>query len=131
MAATMEMTGYLALLFGAYMIAAAFGMLRRPQMVDSIVQGIAKNDLLAFMMGLFVLAMGGTIVGLHDRWDTWLEAIVSLIGWAALIEGLLILAVHDLFIGLFAAIRWSHALVRAISLACMVAGAALVFAALA
>lgn len=131
MASALGTTDYLALLFGIYMIAAAAGMLRRPQMVDAIMRGLKDNDLLAFILGIFILAVGGAIVGVHNRWDTPLEFVVSLIGWAALVEGFLMLLAHDLYIGVFAGISWSHRLVRIISVLCILGGVALVAAALA
>lgn len=131
MAATLGTTEYLALLYGIYMIAAGLGLMQRPQMVDAIMKGLLDNDALSFIGGIFILAIGGTIIGIHNAWDTPLAIIVSLIGWAALIEGLLMLIAHDRFIGAFAGINWTHRVIRIIAGLCMIAGAALVLAALA
>lgn len=81
----------LAMLIGLYELAAGFvsvtGRIDWTAMLDEF----DRSPALAFVTGFVVFAIGGTMVMVHQRWSDPLAMIVSLVGWIALAEGLLML----------------------------------------
>ena len=63
----------------------------------TMLDDLRDNTTLGFITGVFTFALGAFIISLHNIWTNPLAIIVSLIGWAALIEGLLFLAVRKPF----------------------------------
>lgn len=131
MASTIGLTQYLALLIGVYLIAASLGFLRLPETVDETLKGLKGDRVLGLLIGVMTLTIGGAVIGLHNRWDGGLAVIVTLIGWAILIKGLLLLAFRDFFLEIVAELRLSHPVVRVISALCVIAGGLLIIAAFA
>ncbi|MEC9344272.1 MAG: hypothetical protein VYD64_10560 [Pseudomonadota bacterium] len=130
MASTLGLTNYLALLYGLYMIAACIGLLRKPEIVDSIMDAMRSSPAAAYAAGISAFVIGGAMVGLHNRWDGPLEVVVSIVGWVALAEGLVFLAAQDLFVGLLDRMNLTHRFIRSLSLVFIVLGLVLVAAAL-
>ena len=50
-----------------------------------------RSPALTFVIGFMVFAIGGTLVLVHCLWTDFLAVIVSLMGWIALAEGLLLM----------------------------------------
>ena len=91
-------------------------------------QGLLDNPLLAYLSGVITFVIGAALVGLHDRWNDFLSGFVSLIGWAALIEGVLLLALPRHFIGFFAKLKLSEGMLRYCGLFTFIAGFSLLTA---
>jgi len=123
-------TNVIAALTGLYMLAGGVGMLTDREVWSRVIRDIAASPALGYMAGILAFAIGAAIVAVHNRWVTPLEIVVSVIGWAALIEGVLMLALRRPFIGLFARLAPSASAGRIIAGLVAVAGAVLVYAAL-
>jgi len=87
------LTLQLAVAFGAYMLAAAISGFLRPRHWRGILDAIADNDALIYLSGVFAFTVGTALVLVHNHWGDPLAIVISVIGWAALIEGLVLVAV--------------------------------------
>lgn len=92
MAQTQDITSWIALFTGFYAFGAALGELRSPGSWAAMLAGMENNDALRFLTGIVVLALGAVIY-LVNPWqpDDWLAVIVTLMGAAMAVEGVVIL----------------------------------------
>ncbi|MGJ0510604.1 MAG: hypothetical protein ACR652_26460 [Methylocystis sp.] len=81
-------TLYLAKLMGAYSLFAAAWMFWRREAALALVDRISNDPVFESMIGTLRLVVGLAIVIGHNRWDGWVEALVSLLGWIAVASGL-------------------------------------------
>jgi hypothetical protein len=82
------MTAYLAKLIGAYSLVAGAWLLLRREAAVALVARISNDPVFLSSIGLLRLAIGLAIVIGHELWGGWVEILVSLIGWIALLSGL-------------------------------------------
>ena len=95
----MELSLFLAQLFGLSMIIFVTIVLFRPNIIDSMIKDL-KNPSLAVVMTSFVTVIAGLAVVLsHNIWEFSWVGLVTLFGWAALIKGILFIACPDTLIG--------------------------------
>jgi hypothetical protein len=104
MAETSDIAAWIILFTGLYSLAASIGELRTPGLWASMLEDFERQPGLRFMSGFFVLALGATIY-MVNPWQPgdWLSVVVSVLGGLMALEGALILAMGDRFLG-FA--RW-------------------------
>lgn len=81
-------TLYLAKLMGAYSLFAAAWLMWRREAALGLVDRISNDPVFESMIGTLRLVVGLAIVLGHNRWGGPLEALVSLIGWIALMSGI-------------------------------------------
>lgn len=112
MFADVTLTETLARILGVYMAAAGAGLLIDPKAYDGVMENIRDNPALGYIAAIAVFAIGAILVTLHNQWNGWQQIIVSLVGWAALVEGVLMLAVRRSFFSLVAKIPLSTGLLR-------------------
>jgi len=127
MVSELSLTEFLALAFGLYMIAAGIGLLSEGDNYNQIISDFKDNAALGYLAGILAFALGVVIVRFHNDWSSVMAGVVSLIGWAALVEGVLMLAFRRAFLGVFAGINFSSAVTRGFGVACVALGAWLVF----
>jgi hypothetical protein len=85
-------TAFLGKLLGLYYIAVSLAMFVHPQATAEIMKGIVENPPLLFIVGLIGLTTGLAIVLAHNVWSGGaLPIIVTLVGWAILIKGTLLM----------------------------------------
>lgn len=87
----MELTVLLSKIFGVYMIIAGIAVFfnRRHLMVGIV--AMAKERFAQLVAGILAVLMGLILVNIHNVWSTAPAIVVSLIGWAALLKGVLYL----------------------------------------
>ncbi|WP_242128452.1 DUF2065 family protein [Sphingobium sp. Sx8-8] len=78
---------------GLYMIVIGMGGLTAPRRWREMMDDLARSPGLVMALGFPVFVVGAALVLIHSIWTDPLAIIVSLIGYAALIEGALLLAV--------------------------------------
>lgn len=78
---------------GLYMIVVGIGGLIAPSRWRAMMDDLERSPGLVMALGFPVFAVGAALVLIHSIWTDPLAIIVSLIGYAALIEGALLLAV--------------------------------------
>ncbi|HJT41740.1 MAG TPA: DUF2065 family protein [Sphingobium sp.] len=112
---------------GLYMIVIGIGGLTAPRRWRQMMDDLERAPGLVMAMGFAVFAVGAALVLIHSIWTDPLACLVSLIGYVALIEGALLLAVPGplLKIG-----RWSVHFTRAWAIVSIVLGVLLFLAGL-
>jgi len=130
MIASYTVTEVIAALIGLYMLAGGVGMLAERDVSSKVIKEFAASPALCYLAGIVAFAIGAAIAATHNRWGTPLEVIVSLIGWATLVEGVLMLAVRRPFIGFFARLALSESMLRIFAGLTVAFGGVLLYAAL-
>lgn len=95
---------------GLYMIVIGIGGIVAPQRWRAMMDDLERSTGLVMALGFGVFVVGAALVLIHSIWTDPLAVIVSLIGYAALIEGALLLAVPGPLIRIG---RWSINFTRA------------------
>jgi len=125
----MTTTNTLAALIGLYFAAAGVGLFVERNNAKQLFRELVAQPIFGFLGGIIAFIIGGAIVGVHNNWNSLLSGFVSLVGWAALLEGVLMLACRDWFLGLFARLTLSSRTISALALGTVVLGAVLLSAA--
>jgi hypothetical protein len=85
-------TIFLSRLFGLYFILIALPMMLHKQAVVEMVTGLLRDPLMMFVLGLLALVGGLAMVLEHNIWSGGvLPVVVTIVGWLALVKGLLFL----------------------------------------
>jgi hypothetical protein len=96
----------LAKAFGVYFIAAGLSGLLAPERWRAILDGFRQNAALSYISGVFVFALGVAVIIAHNIWADPLAIVVTLIGWAAAIEGVVLIAFPEPLL------KWSVSFLR-------------------
>lgn len=83
----MEVTLFLAKLFGMYFIATGIAALLRGKELSESVNEFRNSPLLTYV-GALLTILGLTFVILHNAWDTGPRVVVTIVAWLTLVEGL-------------------------------------------
>jgi len=121
------LTLHLAVLIGLYLVAAGVGGLTGQARWDEVTAEIGRSPGLTYLLGAVAFAIGALIVMLHNRWTDPLACAVSFVGWAALTEGLVLLAHPPAWLALA---RPTLRHLRAVAVAAVLIGALLLLAGL-
>jgi uncharacterized protein YjeT (DUF2065 family) len=121
------LTLHLAVLIGLYMIAVGIGGLTGNARWAELVEELERSPSLLWLVGAFAFAVGALVVTIHNRWTDPLAMIVTFAGWAALAEGLVLLAYPAAWLAL-ARPMLRH--VRAVAIASILLGALFLLAGL-
>jgi hypothetical protein len=99
MAASDDISAWIALFVGLYSLAAAVGEWRSPNTWWTMLKEFERSPALRFVTGYVTLGFGAAIY-LVNPWrpEDWLAVAVSALGGVAVAEGLLILAAGDRFL---------------------------------
>ena len=112
---------------GLYMIVVGIGGLTAPQRWRAMMEDLERSPGLVMALGFPVFAVGAALILIHSIWTDPLAVIVSLIGYVALVEGALLLAVPGPLIRIG---RWSVQFTRAWAIVSIVLGILLFLAGL-
>ena len=127
---TLSVTQILAVFVGLYMVAAGIGFLTGRGSYATLIDELRDNTALGYVTGAFVFALGAAMVAVHNLWTGPLAIVVSLVGWGALIEGVLMLAIRRTFLGLVKVVPLTPATMVPFGIAAIVLGAVLAIAGL-
>lgn len=122
------LTETLARILGVYMAAAGIGLLLDPKAYDGVMENFRANPALAYISAVLVFALGAVLVTLHNQWGSWPEILVSLIGWGALAEGVLMLAVRRSYFALVARIPLGLGMLRGFGVFTLILGVIYLYA---
>ncbi len=78
---------------GLYMILIGLSGLAAPQRWRALMDELTASPALQMIMGVMVFVIGVTLAMIHSHLTDPLAIIVTLVGWAALLEGALLIAV--------------------------------------
>ncbi len=87
----MILTILLAKIFGLYMLAIGVSILMNRRQMMLAVVALMKDRAVQLMGGVIALLLGLFLVNIHNDWSTLPAVLVSLVGWAALVKGLVYL----------------------------------------
>ncbi|GLS33660.1 hypothetical protein SAMN04488498_11612 [Mesorhizobium albiziae] len=93
-------TGLLAILIGLMSIATGIGGLLRPNDWRRMFDEFEASPGLSLAIALIAILFGSLVISIHPRWDTPLQIVISVIGWASFIEGLALLSIPRSYIGM-------------------------------
>lgn len=127
---SLTLTHGLGAIIGLYFLAAGLGLFCNRAQVGQMFRDLQDQPMLGYLSGVLAFAIGAAMVGVHNDWSTWLSSFVSLVGWITLLEGTLLLAVRNWFLGLFGGWFHSDGFLKIISSATMVGGVLLLWFAL-
>lgn len=111
MANNPALTELLATFLAIYLLAAGLGVLIERKSLASVYTDLQEHSILGHLAGLVAFFVGAAVVAIHNQWGSFLAGLVSLVGWAALIEGVLMLAVRRRFLAVFAPMMNSEPLI--------------------
>lgn len=114
----------LARAFGVVILAVALAALLSPSRMRTTLDEFARSPGLTFIAALFAVVLGMALVIIHSVWADLPAALVSLLGWAILIKGILLLAVPEGLLKLGSAAASSDGTVRAWGVFAVLLGAA-------
>ena len=86
------LTEILARIFGLYMLAAGIGLALNGDNMLKMIEEMRQSRLAFYLGGLIAFAIGAAIVSLHNDFSGPLAIVVTLFGWVALAEGVIMLA---------------------------------------
>lgn len=125
----MDTTSTIASLIGLYFVSAGIGLLVDRDFCANVIAELRDQTVLGFIAGIVTFVIGGTIVAVHNDWSGLLAGFVSLVGWVALAEGVLILAFRRWFLGLFSGLNLSPVVITGFGAGTTALGLLLILAA--
>ena len=93
----MNTTLFLAQLFGVLFIAVGLGMLLNQKHYGSMIRSVLKSDATLYFGGAGSLTVGFLILSVHQGWGSISEVMITTIGYAALIKGILLIVFPGVF----------------------------------
>jgi len=90
-------TQLFARVLGPYLVIAAVVMLARADRIPALLEEFGDSSALPWVCGAFVLLIGLTTVALHQRWRGAAAIAITVLGWLAVAEGVVLLAVPDAY----------------------------------
>ncbi|XKT75168.1 MAG: hypothetical protein ACJKSS_00020 [Patescibacteria group bacterium UBA2103] len=83
----MELTLFLAKVLGIYALVGGLSGLFYPARMQKALAEVTKSYIFPYFDGAIALILGLVVVLNHNLWNTAVEIIISLFGWAAIVEG--------------------------------------------
>ena len=123
MTTAIPLTLHLLVLIGLYELAAGLAGFTGRMDWSALLDEFERSPALSFITGFMVFVLGGVLILAHHHWTDPLAVVVSLVGWIAAVEGLMIMVVAKPLLA------WSRPLVRsqrAVSIFAMLFGIALI-----
>jgi len=90
--------------FSLYYIAVGIGILVNPQFYKRIFEEFIERTSILYLGGVIALGVGYFIVAFHNTWTKDLSVIITIVGWLALVKGILIFICPGLMIAVTKAI---------------------------
>ena len=121
----MPITQILAALIGLYFICGGIAILNDRKAMSGMMQSLADQPLLGYLGGIMAFAIGGTILAVHSLWTGWLAGFVTLVGWVALAEGVLLIAAREPFLRVVSKLKLDNRFGTVLSLGIIALGGVL------
>ena len=81
-------TEFLLRLFGPVFLVIGVGMVLNPKQYVTMFKNLKTDTITFYLIAVMPLSIGIVLVQVHNVWNTLDEVLVSLIGWAALVKGI-------------------------------------------
>jgi len=83
------MTIFLAKIWGPVILTIGFGIFVSNNYYIKIYRDLEKNALAVFLFGMIAMVGGIVQVLFHNIWDSFIESVITILGWGLLIKGLI------------------------------------------
>jgi len=120
-------TTIIAHLLGICYLALGCCMFFRPTAVLAGINALMKDKAALFTIGFMTIIIGALILIFHQRFATYLEIFISLLGWVALFKGMALIAYPELMKEMSAAVYKDAVNVRSISIFVILLGVAFLY----
>jgi len=127
---TFTTTQILAGLMGLYFVAAGINLLTNSEATLGMIKDMIGQPVFGFLGGLVAFTVGGVIVAIHHDWSSLLAGFITLIGWIALAEGVLLIACGKWFLGLFARLKFTAGIIKMFGAGTLTLGVVMIWAGL-
>lgn len=124
----MAATNILAALIGLYFICGGLAILNDRKVMAGMMQSLTDQPVLGYLGGVMAFAIGGTILAVHSLWTGWLAGFVTVVGWIALVEGVLLIAARERFLSIVSRLSLDNRFGTVLALGIMVLGGVLLAA---
>ncbi len=95
----MQTSIFLARLLGPLLLLPGIGILINPRVFRTIAGEVVRSTTLLYLFGLIDFAAGLAIVLTHNVWAGSWRLLITLIGWAMLLRGVVRIIVPDMVMG--------------------------------
>lgn len=93
----METSLFIAKIFAVVYVTVGLGMLFNFKYYQKAMKDVLKNPVTAMYGGMFALAIGFVMITFHNIWIQDWTVIITVLGWAALVKGALLLLIPGPF----------------------------------
>ena len=101
----MDISIFLAQVFGLYFVIAGAAMLMRPKAISTLIETLGTRSSI-YLTGFFALMLGIPLVLIHNIWDGSWRIIITIMAWLALLKGVARIFFPDMVVG------WAQGLAR-------------------
>ena len=108
--------------FSIVYLAIGIGMIVNPAFYKKMFSDFMENSAILYMGGIMALVIGFLIVRFHNTWTWDFSVIITIIGWIALIKGIVILVLPKHMISVSKAIINSPTFMKVESVIAIVMG---------
>ena len=83
----MDISIFLAQVFGLYFVIAGVAMLLRPKAIATLIETLGTRSSI-YLTGFFALMLGIPLVLVHNIWEGSWRVIITILAWLALLKGI-------------------------------------------
>ncbi len=113
--------------FSLVYISVGIGILINPGFYKKMFEGFTENASVLYLGGMAALVVGYLIVAFHNTWTKDLSVIITIIGWLALIKGILIFIQPKIIIAVSKAMAKKESFLRIEAIVIIILGLAFSF----
>lgn len=114
-------------LIGLTYLCAGLGLLIHPKFQKNMLDGFVTNAGLVYSIAFPTLLVGFLLVAYHNDWHAKWTVIVTIIGWIALLKGITMFVLPELYQAVAAKLENKTAILRTMAAVITIIGAALLF----
>jgi uncharacterized protein YjeT (DUF2065 family) len=108
-------------------IAVGIGIFINPGFYKKLFEDFIENAAVLYLGGVMALTVGYLILAFHNTWTKDWSVIITIVGWLALIKGILILVQPKIMIALSKAILQKEGILKIEAIVVIILGLALAF----
>jgi uncharacterized protein YjeT (DUF2065 family) len=108
-------------------IAVGIGILINPGFYKKMLEDFIENASVLYLGGITALVVGYLILAFHNTWTKDLSVIITIVGWLALIKGIVILIQPKIMIALSKAMAKKASILKIEAIAVIILGLAFSF----
>jgi uncharacterized protein YjeT (DUF2065 family) len=103
-------------------IAVGIGIFINPDFYKKLFEDFIENAAVLYLGGITALVVGYLILAFHNTWTKDLSVIITIVGWLALIKGILILIQPKIMIALSRAMVQKESILKIEAIAVIILG---------